>query len=114
MSIDILTGEITEKSGVEKGSSIVGIFNETGFIGIIFFIILILILIKNLNFNKKDPYEQKITFHHSPLAFISFAMIIESFVSSWLYSVMGPGFNIMMYNVLGFYLLLNNTNLVKN
>ena len=99
---------------LKKGSSIVGIFNETGFIGIIFFIILILILIKNLNFNKKILMNKKLLFTISPLAFISFAMIIESFVSSWLYSVMGPGFNIMMYNVLGFYLLLNNTNLVKN
>ena len=77
VSIDILTGEITEKSGVEKGSSIVGIFNETGFIGIIFFIILILILIKNLNFNKKILMNKKLLFTISPLAFISFAMIIS-------------------------------------
>ena len=114
VSVDILNGEISDKSGVEKGSSFVSIYNETGFIGIILFIALILKLMTNINFSKKILDDKKLLYTISPLAIISFAMIIESFVSSWLYSIMGPGFNIMMYNIIGFYLLLNNESLLKN
>ena len=114
VSVDILTGEISDKSGIEKGSSIISIYNETGFIGIILYIVLVYKLITNINFSKKILNDKKLLYTIAPVAIISFAMIIESFVSSWLYSIMGPGFNILMYNIIGFYLLSNNEGLLKN
>ena len=114
VSVDILTGEISDKSGIEKGSSFVSIYNETGFIGIILYIVLVYKLITNINFSKKILNDKKLLYTIAPVAIISFAMIIESFVSSWLYSIMGPGFNILMYNIIGFYLLSNNEGLLKN